>query len=421
MTDSYADAPLSAVDPEIDSLIQAEIGRQQENIELIASENFVPIAILQAAGSVLTNKYAEGYPGARYYGGCQFIDGVERLAIARAKALFGAAHANVQPHSGSQANAAVYYAALEPGDTVLAMRLDHGGHLTHGLKVNFSGRNYRFCHYGVSEESGCIDHEAVLAAAKACRPKLIVAGASAYPRTIDFPAFRAIADEVGATLMVDMAHIAGLIAAEEHPSPFPHAQWVTTTTHKTLAGPRGGAVFCTDEHAAKLDRAIFPGTQGGPLEHIIAAKAVCFHLASLPEFKAKQRRTVENAKVLAEELMGHGLRLVSGGTDNHLMLLDFRDMDITGLEAQELLDQAGITTNKNAVPGDKRPPTVTSGLRVGSPAMTTRGFGPQEMKAVARIIAEVVTTRPGSVRLAELKEQSLAMTAAFPLYRGLVH
>lgn len=421
MTDSYADAPLSAVDPEIDSLIQAEIGRQQENIELIASENFVPIAILQAAGSVLTNKYAEGYPGARYYGGCQFIDGVERLAIARAKALFGAAHANVQPHSGSQANAAVYYAALEPGDTVLAMRLDHGGHLTHGLKVNFSGRNYRFCHYGVSEESGCIDHEAVLAAAKACRPKLIVAGASAYPRTIDFTAFRAIADEVGATLMVDMAHIAGLIAAEEHPSPFPHAQWVTTTTHKTLAGPRGGAVFCTDEHAAKLDRAIFPGTQGGPLEHIIAAKAVCFHLASLPEFKAKQRRTVENAKVLAEELMGHGLRLVSGGTDNHLMLLDFRDMDITGLEAQELLDQAGITTNKNAVPGDKRPPTVTSGLRVGSPAMTTRGFGPQEMKAVARIIAEVVTTRPGSVRLAELKEQSLAMTAAFPLYRGLVH
>lgn len=421
MTDSYADAPLSAVDPEIDSLIQAEIGRQQENIELIASENFVPIAILQAAGSVLTNKYAEGYPGARYYGGCQFIDGVERLAIARAKALFGAAHANVQPHSGSQANAAVYYAALEPGDTVLAMRLDHGGHLTHGLKVNFSGRNYRFCHYGVSEESGCIDHEAVLAAAKACRPKLIVAGASAYPRTIDFPAFRAIADEVGATLMVDMAHIAGLIAAGEHPSPFPHAQWITTTTHKTLAGPRGGAVFCTDEHAAKLDRAIFPGTQGGPLEHIIAAKAVCFHLASLPEFKAKQRRTVENAKVLAEELMGHGLRLVSGGTDNHLMLLDFRDMDITGLEAQELLDQAGITTNKNAVPGDKRPPTVTSGLRVGSPAMTTRGFGPQEMKVVARIIAEVVTTRPGSVRLAELKEQSLAMTAAFPLYRGLVH
>lgn len=421
MTDSYADAPLSAVDPEIDSLIQAEIGRQQENIELIASENFVPIAILQAAGSVLTNKYAEGYPGARYYGGCQFIDGVERLAIARAKALFGAAHANVQPHSGSQANAAVYYAALEPGDTVLAMRLDHGGHLTHGLKVNFSGRNYRFCHYGVSEESGCIDHEAVLAAAKACRPKLIVAGASAYPRTIDFTAFRAIADEVGATLMVDMAHIAGLIAAEEHPSPFPHAQWITTTTHKTLAGPRGGAVFCTGEHAAKLDRAIFPGTQGGPLEHIIAAKAVCFHLASLPEFKAKQRRTVENAKVLAEELMGHGLRLVSGGTDNHLMLLDFRDMDITGLEAQELLDQAGITTNKNAVPGDRRPPTVTSGLRVGSPAMTTRGFGPQEMKVVARIIAEVVTTRPGSVRLAELKEQSLAMTAAFPLYRGLVH
>ncbi len=420
MTDSYADAPLSAVDPEISSLIQDEIRREQQNIELIASENFVPVAVLEAMGSVLTNKYAEGYPGARYYGGCQVIDDVERLAIARAKALFNAEHANVQPHSGSQANAAVYYAALEAGDTVLSMRLDHGGHLTHGLKVNFSGRNYRFCHYGVSEETGYIDHEAVLAAAKECRPKLIVAGASAYPRTIDFPAFRAIADEVGATFMVDMAHIAGLIAAGEHPSPFPHAQWVTTTTHKTLAGPRAGAIFCTADYATKLDRAIFPGTQGGPLEHIIAAKAVCFHLASLPEFKAKQRRTVENAKVLADELMAHGIKLVSGGTDNHLMLVDFSDMDITGLEAQELLDQAGITTNKNAVPGDKRPPMVTSGLRLGTPAMTTRGFGPEEMRTVARIIAEVVTTKPGPSRLAELRVQSLAMTGAFPLYRGLV-
>lgn len=420
MTLSYADLPLSSVDPEIDRLIQKEIIRERQNIELIASENFVPLAILEAMGSVLTNKYAEGFPGARYYGGCEIIDQVERLAIERAKALFGAEHANVQPHSGSQANAAVYYAALDPGDRVLSMRLDHGGHLTHGLKVNFSGRNYRFSHYGVSEETGCIDHEAVLAAAKECRPKLIVAGASAYPRTIDFPQFRAIADEVGAELMVDMAHIAGLIAAGEHPSPFPHAQWVTTTTHKTLAGPRAGVVFCTADRATKLDRAIFPGTQGGPLEHIIAAKAVCFHLASTPEFKERQRRTVENAKVLGEELVGYGLELVSGGTDNHLLLMDFSNMDITGLEAQELLDEAGITTNKNAVPGDKRPPTVTSGLRLGTPAMTTRGFGPEEMRIVARIIAEVVTTKPSAARLAELRAQSLELTAAFPLYPTLV-
>ncbi len=416
MTVSYADLALSQVDPEVDSLIKSEVRREQENIELIASENFVPCAVLQAMGSVLTNKYAEGYPGARYYGGCQVIDQVERLAIERAKALFGAEHANVQPHSGSQANAAVYYAALEPGDSVLSMRLDHGGHLTHGLKVNFSGRNYHFFHYGVSEETGRIDYDEVRAAAKECRPKLIVAGASAYPRTIDFPAFRTIADEVGATLMVDMAHIAGLIAAGEHPSPFPHAQWVTTTTHKTLAGPRAGAIFCSSEYATKIDRAIFPGTQGGPLEHIIAAKAVCFHLASTAEFKIKQRQTVENAKVLADELMSHGITLVSGGTDNHLMLVDFSDMDITGLEAQDLLDQAGITTNKNAVPGDPRPPTVTSGLRLGTPAMTTRGFGTTEMREVGRIIAEVVTTKPGPSRLAELKAQSLALTSAFPLY-----
>ncbi|NLE73642.1 MAG: serine hydroxymethyltransferase [Actinobacteria bacterium] len=419
MTDSYADLALAQVDPEINRLIRREMAREQENIELIASENFVPLAVLQAVGSVLTNKYAEGYPGARYYGGCEIIDQIEQLAIDRAKALFGAEHANVQPHSGSQANAAAYYAALEPDDVVLAMRLDHGGHLTHGLKVNFSGRNYRFFHYGVSEETGCIDHELVRAAAKECRPKLIVAGASAYPRTIDFLAFRAIADEVDAMLMVDMAHIAGLIAAGEHPSPFPHAQLVTTTTHKTLAGPRAGAIFCSSAYATEVDRAVFPGTQGGPLEHVIAAKAVCFHLASTTEFKEKQHRTVQNAKVLAEELMNHGIRLVSGGTDNHLLLLDFSDMDITGLEAQELLDQAGITTNKNTVPGDKRPPKVTSGLRLGTPAMTTRGFGPPEMKEVGRIISEVVTTKPGSSRLAELRTQSLALTSAFPLYPSL--
>lgn len=419
MTQNFADLPLAQADPEIDQIIRREVRREQENIELIASENFAPLAVLQANGSVLTNKYAEGYPGARYYGGCEFVDQAERLAIARAKALFGAEHANVQPHSGSQANAAVYYAALQPGDTVLSMRLDHGGHLTHGLKVNFSGRSYTFCHYGVSEETGTIDMDQVRAQALECKPKMIVAGASAYPRTLDFPAFRAIADEVGAVLMVDMAHIAGLIAAGEHPSPFPHAQWVTTTTHKTLAGPRGGAVFCTAEDATKLDRAIFPGTQGGPLEHVIAAKAVCFHLASTAEFKEKQRRTVENAKALAEELMAAGVKLVSQGTDNHLMLVDFTDNDITGLEAQTLLDSVGITANKNAVPGDKRPPMVTSGLRLGSPAMTTRGFGVEEMRTVARIIAEVVLTKPGEPRLAELKAQCRALTAAFPLYPSL--
>lgn len=416
MTWGYTDLPLAQADPEIDEIIRREIRREQDNIELIASENFAPMAVLQANGCVMTNKYAEGYPGARYYGGCEFIDQAERLAIARAKALFGAEHANVQPHSGSQANAAVYYAALQVGDPVLSMRLDHGGHLTHGLKVNFSGRNYTFFHYGVSEETGVIDMEDVRAKALECRPKMIVAGASAYPRTIDFPAFRAIADEVGAVLMVDMAHIAGLVAAGEHPSPFPYAQWVTTTTHKTLAGPRGGAVFCTAEDATKLDRAIFPGTQGGPLEHVIAAKAVCFHLATTAEFKEAQRRTVENAKALAEELVAAGIKLVSGGTDNHLMLVDLSENDITGLEAQTLLDAVGITANKNGVPGDKRPPTVTSGLRLGSPAMTTRGFGPEEMRAVGRIIAEVILTKPGEKRLEELKAQSRSLTAAFPLY-----
>lgn len=419
MTWGYTDLPLAQADPEIDEIIRRELRREQDNIELIASENFAPVAVLQANGCVMTNKYAEGYPGARYYGGCEFIDQAERLAIARAKALFGAEHANVQPHSGSQANAAVYYAALQAGDPVLSMRLDHGGHLTHGLKVNFSGRNYTFFHYGVSEETGVIDMADVRAKARECRPKMIVAGASAYPRIIDFPAFRAIADEVGAVLMVDMAHIAGLVAAGEHPSPFPHAQWVTTTTHKTLAGPRGGAIFCTAEDATKLDRAIFPGTQGGPLEHVIAAKAVCFHLATTSEFKEAQRRTVENAKALAEELVAAGIRLVSGGTDNHLLLVDLSENDITGLEAQTLLDAAGITANKNGVPGDKRPPTVTSGLRLGSPAMTTRGFGTEEMRAVARIIAEVILTKPGEKRLEELRARSRALTAAFPLYPAL--
>ncbi len=416
MTESYAQLPLAQVDPQVSALIRDEVRREQQNIELIASENFVPMAVLEAMGSVLTNKYAEGYPGARYYGGCQVIDEVERLAIARAKALFSAEHANVQPHSGSQANAAVYYAALEAGDTVLSMRLDHGGHLTHGLKVNFSGRNYRFCHYGVSEETGCIDTDLVLAAAKECRPKMIVAGASAYPRIIDFPAFRAIADEVGAVLMVDMAHIAGLIAAGEHPSPFPHAQWVTTTTHKTLAGPRAGAIFCRAEDATKLDRAIFPGTQGGPLEHIIAAKAVCFKEALQPEFKAYQQQVVKNAQAMAEVFIQRGFDVVSGGTQNHLFLLSLIKQDITGKDADAALGRAFITVNKNSVPNDPRSPFVTSGLRIGTPAVTTRGFQEAECRELAGWICDILDKMGDESVIDAVRAKVQAVCAKFPVY-----
>ncbi|MBC7294025.1 MAG: serine hydroxymethyltransferase [Thermoleophilia bacterium] len=415
----YAELPLEQADPAVSALIKEELIRQQRNIELIASENFTPLAVLQAMGSVLTNKYAEGYPGRRYYGGCDVVDKIEALAIERAKALYGAEHANVQPHSGSTANQAVYWAALEPGDHVLAMSLAHGGHLTHGHAVNFSGRGYTFFHYGVRVDTGRIDMDDVRAKALACRPRLIVAGASAYPREIDFAAFRAIADEVGAELMVDMAHIAGLVAAGVHQSPFPYAEWVTTTTHKTLAGPRGGVCFCRSENAARLDKAVFPGLQGGPLEHIIAGKAVCFHLAATEEFRAKQRRTVENAKVLAEALMQGGLKLVSGGTDNHLLLVDFRGTEMTGKQAQELLDRVGITANKNSVPGDERPPTITSGLRLGTPAMTARGFGPDEMREVASIIIETLTQKHTEQSLDRLLRRSRELTAAFPLYRSL--
>jgi glycine hydroxymethyltransferase len=400
-------------------MIERELTRQQRNIELIASENFTPVPVLEAMGSVLTNKYAEGYPGKRYYGGCDVVDEVETLAIERAKALYGAEHANVQPHSGSTANQAVYWAFLEPGDVVLAMSLAHGGHLTHGHAVNFSGRGYAFYHYGVSRETGLVDMAEVRSQALKYRPKLIVAGASAYPRAFDFAAFREIADEVGAELMVDMAHIAGLVAGGVHQSPFPHSQWVTTTTHKTLAGPRGGAVFCVEEHAARLDKAVFPGLQGGPLEHVIAGKAVCFLLAASGEFKAKQRRTVENAKALAETLLTGGLKLVSGGTDNHLLLVDFTGMEMTGKLAQELLDRVGITANKNSIPYDERPPTITSGLRLGTPAMTTRGFGPDEMREVGRIIVETLTTEPDESALDRLLSRGRALTAAFPLYRDL--
>jgi glycine hydroxymethyltransferase len=416
---SYADLPLEQVDPVIHRLISRELARQQHNIELIASENFTPVPVLQAMGSVLTNKYAEGYPSARYYGGCEVVDEVEQVAIERAKALFGAEHANVQPHSGSTANQAVYWATLEPGDRVLSMTLAHGGHLSHGLPVNFSGRGYAFFHYGVDRRTGLLDMDEVLAQARRHRPKLIVVGASAYPRTLDFAAFRRVADDVGAELMADIAHIAGLVAGGAHPSPFPYCDWVTTTTHKTLAGPRGGACFCRAGSAAKLDKAVFPGLQGGPLEHIIAGKAVCFLLASTEEFKAKQRLTVQNTKVLAEELLAGGLKLVSGGTDNHLLLVDFSGTEMTGRRAQELLDRVGITANKNVVPYDERPPTVTSGLRLGTPAMTTRGFGPEEMREVARIIVETLSVEPTEANLDCLLARSRALTGAFPLYRTL--
>ncbi len=416
---SYADLPLERVDPVLASLINKELERQQRNIELIASENFTPVPVLQAVGTILTNKYAEGYPGGRYYGGCEVVDEVESLAIERACALYGAEYANVQPHSGSTANQAVYWAFLEPGDAVLAMSLAHGGHLTHGHTVNFSGRSYRFCHYGIQRETGLIDMEEVRAQALHNRPKLIVAGASAYPRLLDFAAFRAIADEVGAQLMVDMAHIAGLVAGGAHPSPLPHAQWVTTTTHKTLAGPRGGAVFCRKEDGARLDKAVFPGLQGGPLEHVIAGKAVCFLLASTEEFRVRQHRTVVNARALAEALLEGGLRLVSGGTDNHLMLVDFSGTEMTGKRAQELLDRIGITANKNSVPYDERPATVTSGLRLGTPAMTTRGFGPEEMRQVGQIIVEALTGDPSEAELDRLLARSRELTASFPLYPSM--
>lgn len=416
---SYADLPLAEADPEIGSLVNQELARERRNIELIASENFAAVAVLEAMGSVLTNKYAEGYPGRRFYGGCEVVDEVESLAIERAKALFDAEHANVQPHSGSAANQAVYLAALQPGDPVLSMALSHGGHLTHGLDVNYSGRDYRFYHYGVHRDTGRIDLDEVRAKALEHRPRLIVVGASSYPRTIDFAAFRAIADEVGAELMADMSHIAGLVAGGAHPSPIPHCQWVTTTTHKTLTGPRGGAVFCRNEDAARLDKAVFPGLQGGPFQHIIAGKAVCFMLAATEEFKAKQWLTVQNAAALAETLLEGGLNLVSGGTDNHLMVVDFRGTEMTGARAQELLRRVGITANKNVVPYDEQPPTVTSGLRLGTPSMTTRGFGPHEMREVGRIIVEALVGRPTDADLDRLLRRSRVLTAAFPLYPTL--
>lgn len=383
----YIEKYVRPVDPEIAEAIAQEEKRQNYKLELIASENFVSRAVMAAQGSVMTNKYAEGYPGKRYYGGCEFVDIAESLARDRVKQLFGAEHVNVQPHSGAQANAAVYYAAVEPGDTVLGMNLSHGGHLTHGSRVNFSGRYYNFYDYGVEAQSETIDYDRLRETALQVKPKMIIAGASAYPRVLDFKRFREIADEVGAYLFVDMAHIAGLVAAGLHPSPVPYADFVTTTTHKTLRGPRGGLILCKAEWAAKIDKAIFPGTQGGPLMHVIAAKAVCFKEALSPGFKDYQQQILNNAQVLAQSLTENGLRLVSGGTDNHLMLVDVRPKGLTGKDAEAILESVNITVNKNAIPFDPEKPTVTSGIRMGTPALTSRGFDTGDMQQVAQAIA----------------------------------
>ena len=404
-------------DREVYDSMMRELARQRDHIELIASENFVSPAVMQAMGSHLTNKYAEGYPHARYYGGCEYVDEIEELAIERAKRLFGAEHANVQPHSGSQANVAVYLALLKPGNTILGMDLSHGGHLTHGSKASISGKYFNACFYGVDRESERIDYDAVMQRAEECRPKLIIAGASAYARVIDFAKMREIADAVGAYLMVDMAHIAGLVAAGEHPSPVPYADVVTTTTHKTLRGPRGALILCKDELKKKIDSAVFPGTQGGPLMHIIAAKAVAFGEALTPEFKAYQHQIILNAAALAEELEAQGLRLVSGGTDNHLMIVDVMSRGKTGAEVQELLDRANITANKNAIPFDTLPVRQTSGMRFGTPAVTTRGMREAEMHEIGAMIGHIL--REGEAAVDETREQSIALCERFPLYPEL--
>jgi len=401
-------------DPEVYASMMRELQRQRDHIELIASENFVSPAVMEAMGSHLTNKYAEGYPAARYYGGCQFVDEVENLAIERAKELFGAEHANVQPHSGSQANVAVYLALLKPGDTILGMDLSHGGHLTHGSKASISGKYFNACFYGVDLETEQIDYDEVQRCAEECRPKILIAGASAYSRTIDFKRMREIADSVGAYLMVDMAHIAGLVAAGEHPSPVPYAHVVTTTTHKTLRGPRGALILCKDELKKKINSAVFPGTQGGPLMHIIAAKAVCFKEALSDDFRAYQHQTVLNAAALAEELQAQGIRLVSGGTDNHLMLADVMSKGRTGLEVQELLDRANITANKNTIPKETQSVKLTSGMRFGSPAVTTRGMKENEMRHIGRLIAQLI--EQGDEAVPQAKEQVIELCRSFPLY-----
>ena len=410
---------LKKFDPEIAQAIQAELGRQRDKIELIASENFVSVPVLEALGSVLTNKYAEGYPGKRYYGGCEHVDVVESLAIARAKELFGAEHANVQPHSGAQANTAVYFAFLRPGDTILGMNLAHGGHLTHGSPVNISGSYFNIVPYGVDETTHRINYAELRELAIANKPKMIVAGASAYARIIDFAQIAAIAKEVGAMFMVDMAHIAGLVAAGLHPNPVEHADIVTTTTHKTLRGPRGGMILCKQEYAQKIDKAIFPGIQGGPLMHVIAAKAVAFKEALQPEFKQYQQQTVKNAQALAQALIAEGFTLVSGGTDNHLLLVDVRAQNLTGKVAEHLLDEIGVTTNKNTIPFDPASPFVTSGVRIGTPAVTTRGLVEVDMQEIAKIIGLVLKNPENATAKHEAIIRVAALCKKYPMYVGL--
>ena len=405
---------IRAFDPELAASFESELRRQRENIELIASENYVSPAVMAAMGSIFTNKYAEGYPGRRYYGGCEYVDIAENLARDRACALYGAEHANVQPHSGAQANAAVYFALLKPGDTIMGMALDNGGHLTHGSPANLSGAYFNVIPYGVSPETGRIDYDDVLRLAMENRPKLIVAGASAYPRSIDFARFREIADACGAYLMVDMAHIAGLVAAGEHMNPVPYADVVTTTTHKTLRGPRGGMILCREKYAKAIDKAIFPGTQGGPLMHVIAAKAVCFKEAATDEFRDYQKQIVKNAQAMAQRFRERGIRLVSGGTDNHLMLVDLSDREVTGKTLEKLLDRAHITVNKNTVPGEKRSPFITSGIRVGTPAATTRGMREPEMIEIADMIADVIER--GEEAVDDVSRRALNLTTKYTLY-----
>ena len=407
---------LESFDPQVAQAIRRETEREEYNLELIASENFVSEAVMEAQGSVMTNKYAEGYPGKRYYGGCSQVDIVENLAIDRAKELFGADHVNVQPHSGSQANMAVYFSVLKPGDTILGMNLSHGGHLTHGSSANFSGKLFNVVFYGVTSDTEVIDYDEVGRLAREHRPKMIVVGASAYPRIIDFAQFRKIADEVGAVIMVDMAHIAGLVAAGLHPSPVPHAEFVTTTTHKTLRGPRGGMILCREQYAKALNSNIFPGIQGGPLMHVIAAKAVAFKEALTPEFKTYQEQILKNAKALADALIAKGFRLVSGGTDTHLMLLDLTSTGLTGKVAEEALDKAGITVNKNTIPNETRSPFVTSGIRIGTPAATTHGLKEPEMVQVAGFIADALKNTENETELLRIKGEVNALMRKFPLY-----
>jgi glycine hydroxymethyltransferase len=420
LSPDYFTKHVSEVDPEIAQVLEDELHRQETTLEMIASENFVPQAVLDAQGSVLTNKYAEGYPGRRYYGGCEFVDVAETLAITRAKELFGADHANVQPHAGAQANNAVYHALLQPGDRVLGMKLDHGGHLSHGMKINVSGRLYEFAAYGVRESDSRLDMEDVAAAAREHKPKLIVAGWSAYPRQLDFAAFREIADSVGAMLMVDMAHFAGLVAADEHPSPVPYADVVTTTVHKTLGGPRSGMILCREEWRKKIDSAVFPGQQGGPLMHVIAAKAVALKIAQSELFRERQRLTRQGAAAMAEELVSGGVNVLTGGTDVHLALVDLRESELDGQQAEDRLHSIGITVNRNAVPFDPRPPAVSSGLRIGTPALATRGFGLDEFREVGRTIAEALTAPSWTSELqSELTERNRALAEAHPLYPQL--